>query len=257
MELSPDEERFAEQLAHGKKPARAYFLTFGGQEPVDYDTCERRGHSLARKPAIRYRMRQIKAEMAQEAADLAKIDVPYVLKKFLLMAQADPNELISVRVGSCRYCHGDGHGYQWTQAEYLKALEDWERTAPTMATPPPMPNIAGGLDFDRTRDPHPECPECHGLGVERIELRDTTELSEAAALLYQGAKVTKDGVQVLMVDRLKAWESVARILGAFKDSVDVNAKVNAAVQAVHQAVANPEDAQRAYLAMIANDGPGG
>lgn len=252
FDLSPLEEQFCEAVIKLRSPARAYHFVAGGPD-VPYRTCEARGTRLMRQPAIRHRIRELREEQGLLKYRAEKITIPEVLRQFLLIANADPNELISLRIGCCRYCHGEGFRKQWTANEYLDAVAEWERIAPTMTTPPAMPDPAGGLDFDRTREPHPDCPECGGEGRPRVVLGDTMQLSEAGALLFQGVKETKDGLEVKLADRGKALDSVARILGAYKDTVSLDAKLSGALAQVHQAVTNPEDAQRAYLAMIAGD----
>lgn len=253
--VSQKEEQFLGLIVEGRKsPAVAYAAVWSDR---DYNATEASAfaRSVLKRPHVHARLKEIRRERQALANDLAKIDIPWALRKFVAIATADPNELTSLRIGCCRYCHGEGHGYQWTVREYSEALAKWEKLDTAIQAATPIPDPAGGLDYDQTREPDPDCPECHGEGVQRVVLGDTTQLSEAGRLLFQGVKVTKDGVEIRMADRSAALDKVARILGAYKDTVDASVKVSGALAAVTTAAASPEEAQRAYLAMLANDGP--
>src|SRR5690606_2320317 len=114
----------------------------------------------------------------------------------LLIMEADPRELIESSTACCRHCHGEGFGYMWTPAECEKAVATAESAAK------PLPDYAGGIGYNSTLDPVPECPECNGRGVEIVRLRDTRDLSAGAAALYKGTKVGKGGqIEVLMHDQ--------------------------------------------------------
>ncbi|MGM8890668.1 terminase small subunit [Psychrobacter sp. 1Y1] len=109
------------------------------------------------------------------------------------IANADYNELSSVRRVACGYCYGD--------------------------------NITMGDDddareIDPSREPNPDCGICRGEGSPHVHIADTSKLSPAAKLVYQGAKETKFGIEVMTADRMKALDNVARHLGMFKDTVN-------------------------------------
>lgn len=109
------------------------------------------------------------------------------------IANADYNELSSVRRVACGYCYGD--------------------------------NITMGDDddareIDPSREPNPDCGICRGEGSPHVHIADTSKLSPSAKLLYQGAKETKFGIEVMTADRMKALDNVARHLGMFKDTVN-------------------------------------
>lgn len=117
----------------------------------------------------------------------------HVLGMWWQIANADYNELSSVRRVACGYCYGD--------------------------------NITMGDDddareIDPSRDPNPDCGICRGEGSPHVHIADTEKLSPAAKLLYQGAKETKFGIEIQTADRMKALDNVARHLGMFKDTVN-------------------------------------
>lgn len=120
------------------------------------------------------------------------------------IANADYNELSSVRRVACGYCYGD--------------------------------NITMGDDddtreIDPSREPNPDCGICRGEGSPHVYIADTSKLSPSAKLLYQGAKETKFGIEVMTADRMKALDNVARHLGMFTDKLEHSGSV-------HQEVSN-------------------
>lgn len=117
-----------------------------------------------------------------------------VLLKWWEIANADYNELSSVRRVACGYCYGGA------------LTEDDEYETPVT---------------DPSRDPNPDCGICRGEGAPHVHIADTSKLSPAAKLLYQGAKETKFGIEIQTADRMKALDNVARHLGMFKDNVTV------------------------------------
>jgi len=86
----------------------------------------------------------------------------------------------------------------------------------------PAPELAGGIGYNANREPHPDCPECFGRGVECVVVTDTRKLSGKAAKLYAGAQQTKDGVKVIMSDQNAARMALGRYLGIFKDRTEVS-----------------------------------
>lgn len=109
------------------------------------------------------------------------------------IANADYNELSSVRRVACGYCYGDN----------ITMNDDDD-----------------AREIEPSRDPNPDCGICRGEGSPHVHIADTSKLSPAAKLVYQGAKETKFGIEVMTADRMKALDNVARHLGMFKDTVN-------------------------------------
>lgn len=124
------------------------------------------------------------------------------------LATFDANQLSQYRRGSCRYCWGFGHQYQWRDAvEYeekrLEALERKRRE----------PLDDGGYGYDHTSAPNPECPRCNGDGVGQPFFADTRKLAPDAALAYSGVKLGKNGVEITAISRERMFEAVMKRLG--------------------------------------------
>lgn len=155
------------------------------------------------------------AERKEEVAAVAKLDTAWVLRQWMNIVEANPNELIVNAVDCCRHCYGALHAYQWTEAEYTREVDK------AIESGKPPPDGLGGFGFDPHRPPHPACPECFGDGVERVAVADTRKLKGSARSLYAGIHKTKDGVKVLMRDQDAALANIARYLGMSKERVDL------------------------------------
>lgn len=154
-------------------------------------------------------------------SERTEITADMVLKRWWDLATADPNELVQVRRVCCRYCHGIDHQYQWrNEQEYQRVVEHAIRTAQEIGEEPVFPSNAGGYGYDRSADPHPECPVCDGEGEVDVHIADTRKLKGKAKLLYAGIKQTQTGIEIRMHDQQKALENVARHLGMFTEKIE-------------------------------------
>lgn len=154
------------------------------------------------------------AQASEERKKRLNIDADKVLSMYWTIATADINELVQLRRNNCRYCFGDNNEYQWTVAEYENAC------AKAVNNGDPEPVCAGGVGFNVNGTPNELCPECKGNGVEEVFIADTRNLSGEASLLYEGVKKGKFGTEIMIADRARARESVAKHLGMFKETVN-------------------------------------
>lgn len=161
------------------------------------------------KPAVKREIEKIRALTKKKV----ELNTNLIVDDILNVLTADPRELIEIVTESCRYCHGIGHGYQFT-------LNEWRRkeTEAMFDTSRPRPDPKGGIGFNPNRDPHPDCPECHGAGVPIERLKDVRDLSPAAAALYVGAERTKSGLKVNMRSKDSARDAAAKFLGMNKET---------------------------------------
>ncbi len=223
--LPPRRERFVFEFVKDLNGTQAAIRAGYGRSSADSEAAR-----LMADPDVQAAVKALQDERAREL----KLEANEVLRHLVELAIADPNELIQHRRGCCRHCHGNLFGYQRTPAEMERdraAHEAAERERQRKDPERHQPRVfdeAGGVGYDPRREPHEDCPECFGEGVERIHLADTRHLSGPARRLYAGVKQTKDGVQVLMRDQDKAIELIGRHLAMFKDKVEHDVTENVA-----------------------------
>lgn len=256
-ELSPREVLFVE----------AYLVDPNGKQAAikagyAVRSAEVQAARLIRKARVRDAIRA--AQLARSQA--TKITSEDVLKRWWMIATADPNDLIEYRRGCCRHCYGVMHRYQETQNERAERYAQWERDA---AAAKGTDNEAkfvrfdelGGIGWDPRRAPVEKCIECFGEGRERVFPKDTRLLSPAARALYAGVKVTKDGLDIKMNSQEAALANVAKHLGMFvekhehsgpgggpietADAVDQLAKLSPAERQALRALATKLDGSEA------------
>lgn len=157
----------------------------------------------------------------------AMLNAEGIVRMWSEIATANVADLMGIRIGACRYCHGVDHAYQWrTEREYREALQqsaydlysdDDLRTAAVVGEieDARLPRDEGGFGYRRTIEPDPDCPECDGHGVEYVHMADTSKLTGGARLLYQGVEETQAGKRLRIADRMKALENLARHFGMF------------------------------------------
>jgi hypothetical protein len=143
------------------------------------------------------------------------------------MVQADPRELVEVRIGCCRCCHGIDHRYQFTQnelelAETLHNESQAKKIERSKAHKPVEFDRKGGPCFDRRKPPHPDCPECSGEGIGRVVLKDTQKLSPEAARLLAGVKEGKDGIEIKTHSVDAAMDKLFRHHGLYNDKLELS-----------------------------------
>ncbi len=243
--LTAKQIAFCDHYARYRNATQAYTAAYDTN--ASYETRRREGHELIKRADIQA---AIKARSLAATAATG-VDVGWLLNHFLSIATADPRELIGLKVGCCRFCYGEGHGYQWREREYLEEMDKAEFQAnayPNVKVQ--YPDIGGGFGFNATHPPLPECPQCHGEGIERFVPRDTDNLSDQALLLYGGVKAKKDGYEIIIADRQKAAELVGRILGAFNDKVKISGAIGGLMAVADMRNLDPIEASKAYRALI-------
>jgi len=250
--LTAKQEAFCKAYASSRNGASAYREAYCVKASAKTDTCAKNAAKMLSDPEIITRIEQITDEAARQPGGVV-YDAAWCLRQWASIAQADPRELIGLRVGCCRFCWGAGHKYQWRQREYCEALDAAERAA-RKDPDTPLPDPSGGLDFNATRDPNPACPECHGEGLERVVPRDTSKLSPGALLLYGGVKAKRDGYEIVIADRTAALANVTRMAGGFKDNVRLDGSLETMSRIVKMEAADPKEAARMYQELMASPG---
>lgn len=207
MALTPKQQRFAEEYLVDLNATQAAIRAGYSKK-----TAASQGERLLRKVDIQFEIQNGRKKISEST----QISAEAVLKRWWQLANADAAELSQFRHYSCRYCHGKGHEYQWIdEAEWAQSLAAAQREDENAVV-----DNSGGYGYQRTKDPHPDCPKCEGEGLPETWFADTRKLSPAASALFDGVKQTQNGIEIKTLSREKALENVAKHLGMFTEKVD-------------------------------------
>lgn len=157
-----------------------------------------------------------------------------VVKLWIETLMLDANEFISYHRFCCPFCWGKDHQRQYTPEglEIVRAQHDKQRLA----------MLRKGVDigefpeytlgwWDRSKPANPDCPNCHGQGRGEVVIHDTRNLSPQARMLYGGLKLSKGAVEsVLLPDKMKALENLAKALGVFTPKEEVKQEQMASME---------------------------
>lgn len=170
------------------------------------------GTRLSKRAKVKDEIERRRLRISQRLS----MEKPDVLTELVKIATADPNELVSLERGACRYCNGHNHAYHWRSTDELDVAVTAYRMLPAKRQAIlPFPSDEGGFGYRFRAAPHDDCPNCEGEGVPRTVLRDTRNLSPGARALYAGVKETQHGIEVKMRDQDGALDKIARILGMY------------------------------------------
>ena len=158
------------------------------------------------------------------------------------IADADANELSEYRRVCCRYCYGKDNLYQYTPAEMAEARRQHEEKRNRILSETENKydigelDEQGGLGYNGTLDPNPDCPECWGEGQGRVFMKDTRLLSRRARSLYAGVEIGKDGIKMRAHSKEKALELLAKKHRIYEEPVGVNINIvgTAELDAIYQ-----------------------
>lgn len=251
-ELSPKELQFCE----------AYLTCFNGTKSWKATYGAKTDNSAATLAADKLRRTHIRAYLAKRMK--ASFDEPGIasdrlIQNYEMTAFGDINELVEYRLESCRFCHGDDHLYQHTPQEYRNRESGWRKHLKEEGlTEEECPfDPKGGVGFDPRKDPHEDCPECHGEGIGRVIFKDSRKLSPAGLALYAGAKISKDGIEVKTVSQEKSREMLARILKLFEEK-EVKVSITMDVETLEEKFASKMQAAHARMQQVMEErGMGG
>jgi phage terminase small subunit len=162
---------------------------------------------------IQQRMARIEAK--------TEINSERVIREAWGIATADVNELVEFRRRCCRYCYGIDFGYQRTVQEMNADRTQYEKNYRACKNDEQRDALGdfdekGGIGYDARKPPVKDCTHCWGDGVGDALFKATGAVSPSARSLYAGVKQTKDGYQMLLVDKLGAMEKLMKHLGLYE-----------------------------------------
>lgn len=245
MALTPQQEKFAQAVVALNNQSAAYRAAYDVGGTTKFTTVVENASRLAREPEVAARIQTLR-DMAA-----ATVSLPTAAQRIAELREienADPREIMGLNWVNCRHCRGEGHAFQWRDdAEYAQAYD-----AAMLDPRGRAPNIDGGMGFNGTLEPVPDCPVCWGVGVQRPYCNDTAKLSRAATRLYKGVKIKGNGdMEILVHDQLKVRDMLNRIQGIYKDNTASLPVTPAAATAAQVAAAKtPEERARTYLRLV-------
>ncbi len=172
------------------KFAQEYLIDLNGTQAAIRAGYKPKGAEVRAAELVRNRrVQELISAAQQKRAAKLELDAERVLREWLQIATADVRELVQYVRTACPGCWAD-------------VQQD---------------------------DPNPECHQCQGRGKGHVKVADTRHLSPAAAKLYGGVQVGRDGIKVNMRDRDAAWVNIARHLGMFNDKLELSGEINVTI----------------------------
>lgn len=213
--LSNSERRVAERFVYNGGNAIEAFSSAYSTKKLNNNQIKFRATELLNRDHVRKFIMDLRTNVSSSAA----FDIQQLFNELVMVATANPAEIISWKVGCCRYCHGKNHAYQWkTEDEFSRSLADaLDNNAKR------LPDASGGFGYNHTASPHPGCPECAGEGIGRVNITPSDELSPSAARLYQGVELGPKGqLKVKLRNQDEAIKMIMRILGVYNPAAMIN-----------------------------------
>lgn len=241
--LTANQEAFARLFVETQDATGSYVQVYG-RGGGNWTVIRSSASKTLRLPHVRNRIMALQEQAVRESG--LTMELAHAFLRNVLVWTADPRELCEVRVGNCRHCHGQDFGYVWRVDEYATAVEKAQQAGAV------LPPIKGGVGYRTFDPPHEDCPECGGGGVPHPIFKDTSHLSMGARLLYRGVEVTRDGMKVKMADQDAAGREVVRMLGGYKDTLDITALIGMVSKSasVQFNTDDPHQAAKIYEDMI-------
>ena len=218
--LTQRQENFARMFAECGVAIEAYAGAYDVGTSTSRHTTRVNAYRLLRHPGVTARVRQL-----QEAANEHSLrSTASLIRELEDMTDADINELLTLSVGACRHCWGEGGGYQWRdELEYAKAADV------ALAADKPLPDMSGGFGYKFEHEPNSECSECDGAGINRVRFTNTADVSQGARRLFKGVEMYPDGTikKLLLHDQMAARIELHKLRGMHVDrSLNITAHVN-------------------------------
>lgn len=202
-ELTPRQQRFVEE----------YLVDLNGtQAAIRAGYSKATANEQAARLLANVSVQSHLAEARRIQQERTGISADRVVQEAWKIVTADPRELIEVKIGCCRFCHGEGHLYQRNETEMEFDRQKWLRDGKDEEAF----DEKGGIGFSPLLPPNPDCPACGGDGQQRVVAKDTRHLSAGAASLYAGAKQTKDGFEIKLHDKSAFAEKLFKHLGLYE-----------------------------------------
>lgn len=241
MALTHKQEKFALLVVKLGNQAAAYRQAYDVGPKTSSETIWADSSAMANAPEVSLRIEALRKEAFAQTV----VEVSFLINRWYDIARADPNEIIAHLRKCCRHCHGLTHAFQW------RDMEEWvDACASSLSDSRAPPEMNGGFGYNPTFDPITECPRCYGEGVPYTRIADTTKLTGPAKLLYKGVKETRHGIEILMHDQHAAADSLARLMGAYKDVLPGVVPTSVPVTPLIEEGLTADESARKYMRLV-------
>lgn len=216
--INPDVEKFCEIYIATGNEVHAYRKVFYGRDSFIAKSAKSDASAFLRSVDVRNTL----ALKTRAALRPYRLEGKAVLDRLAQIAFANITEVVKVRRVNCRHCWGKKFKYQYTPGEYDQMCVDsfidaQNKKTEAAWTKPPVPE--GGLKFDATRKPHPDCPECRGEGYAETFIEDFDKISDDVKPLIASVENTKYGLKVTFHSQTQALETLAKCFGLLQPDV--------------------------------------
>ena len=178
------------------------------------------GYKLLHKDAVQLAIRN---QIATRATKIG-VDGERLMQLWADIVNFDTNELVELRRVPCPYCYAvNGTPQMTTLGYYVEKRKHEKLREQILASSKGETDIGeypSALTFsfvDPNKRPNPDCKVCHGLGEELRILKDTRDLSPSARQMYCGVETIKGDLNVVMLNKDKAIDNLAKALFLFKE----------------------------------------
>lgn len=158
---------------------------------------------------------KIAERMRPRAAKLG-VDADSLMEMWAKILTFDTNEIMQHRRQCCRFCYSTDGSPMISMDEYYEEKKKYDRRRLYKPDMPEYPPYEGEW-WDRSLPPKDDCPNCHGEGEPYVWIADTRYLSPFAKYMYSGIKMVKGEIEVIMLNKEKAAENLAKALGLFRE----------------------------------------
>lgn len=171
-------------------------------------------HVTASRMLKKAKVQEELAKRRDELVEEANVTQADILKMLSDRARASVASLTEIHRDSCRFCYGKDHRWQETPAERRSRWEAHQallKVTPQKEWPKlPAFDELGGVGYDPRKPPVDDCPECFGRGEETVLIKDTRKLTPGEKLAFNGAKRTKEGIEIKATDPFKAIDMLGK-----------------------------------------------
>lgn len=170
------------------------------------------GYALIKKDYIQKRI----AELMKPRAEKLGLDADALMNVWAKVLTFDTNEIVQHRRHCCPFCYSEDGTPQLAKDEYYAEKKKHDRRRLYKPDLPEYPPYEGEW-WDRSLPPIADCPNCHGEGEPEVWIADTRNLSPFAKYMYCGVEMVKGDLKVLMLNKERAAENLAKALGLFRE----------------------------------------